>query len=79
VCREIYSEINPIDESTICCGEYEKDSCSGDEGGPLICFDEDEPYLCGIVSWGLGCGRPTYPGVYTELAYFREWILEIAV
>ena len=56
-----------------------KDSCSGDAGGPVICSKSHEYYgheleLKGLVSWGLGCGAPGYPGVYTKVFPFIDWI-----
>ncbi|XP_037941633.1 trypsin-2-like [Teleopsis dalmanni] len=51
---------------------FAKDACSGDSGGPLICGGE----LAGIVSFGVGCGFPGFPCVYTDVAYFRDWLIE---
>merc|ERR1719495_1986164 len=59
----------------ICAGEYGKDSCQGDSGGPMVCYNADgSGYLGGIVSWGIGCGGLFHPGVYTEVAYFVDWV-----
>jgi len=47
-----------------------KDTCQGDSGGPLVIGGRQ----AGIVSWGSGCAKKGYPGVYTEIAAYRSWI-----
>jgi secreted trypsin-like serine protease len=53
-----------------------KDSCFGDSGGPLVvAADNKRGYAqVGIVSWGPQCGNPLYPGVYTRVSSFSNWI-----
>jgi len=74
-CREAYGDEDVFD-SMICAGipQGGKDSCQGDSGGPMTASDTGSRYLAGIVSWGYGCARPGYPGVYTEVSHFIEWI-----
>jgi len=75
-CRAAYGE-SDIEDSMICAGlpEGGKDSCQGDSGGPFVCSDTGSNYLAGVVSWGYGCARPSYPGVYAEVSYFVDWIM----
>jgi len=68
-----------VADSMICAGlpEGGKDSCQGDSGGPFFSNESPETReLLGVVSWGIGCGRAGYPGVYTEVSHFVEWITE---
>ena len=51
------------------------DACKGDGGSPLACELADSRYcLSGIVSWGIDCGLEDVPGVYVNVANFRDWI-----
>lgn len=71
-CALIYAGINPIPCHMFCAGSLngDVDSCSGDSGGPLV----QNNTLIGIVSWGIQCASPGYPGVYTYVSKLRCWI-----
>lgn len=43
----------------------------GDSGGILINSAKEQ---VGIVSWGVGCGGANYPGVYTNVVQYLDWI-----
>ena len=72
VCSNAYSNFGGIPFGQICTAHPAggKDACQGDSGGPLAI----DGRLAGIVSWGNGCAKPGFPGVYTEIAQFRGWI-----
>ena len=37
---------------------------------------ESQYKICGITSWGAGCGNNGYPGVYTRVSEYLDWIDE---
>lgn len=62
-------------------GSNQKDSCPGDSGGPLhaaaYIFDDIRLVQQAIVSFGPRlCGLEGYPGVYTRVACYMDWILD---
>ncbi|XP_030562049.1 serine proteinase stubble [Drosophila novamexicana] len=75
-CAQKYGRAAPggIIESMICAGQAAKDSCSGDSGGPMIVNEGSRYTQVGIVSWGIGCGKGQYPGVYTRVTSLLPWI-----
>ncbi|XP_063834120.1 vitellin-degrading protease-like [Ostrinia nubilalis] len=71
VCQKAYAPAK-ITPQMLCAGfpEGGKDACQGDSGGPLI----HDGKLAGIVSFGAGCARPDYPGVYAKMSALRKWV-----
>lgn len=55
------------------------DTCQADSGGPLTVLASDgrTPLVAGMTSWGWGCAQPGWPGVYTRLERFSDWILDM--
>ncbi|XP_073845357.1 trypsin alpha-like [Musca autumnalis] len=69
-----YDYGSEIQKAMFCAEAVGKDSCQGDSGGPLV----SGGVLVGVVSWGFGCALPDYPGVYSDVAAFRTWIITTA-
>ncbi|XP_076766267.1 venom serine protease Bi-VSP [Xylocopa sonorina] len=84
VCKEAYSEFEKavIDYRVLCAGYARggKDACQGDSGGPLM-LPQKIPdgngytyYQIGVVSYGHGCAKAGYPGIYTRVTEFLDFI-----
>ena len=67
-----------VNDGRICAGTElgGKDSCLGDSGGPLMIKQDGRHMLVGVVSTGIGCGRPKLPGLYTRVHSYLDWITE---
>jgi secreted trypsin-like serine protease len=73
-CAASYGELAPATE--ICAGYAAGgvDTCQGDSGGPMVKSVNGVWREVGIVSYGNGCARPNYPGVYSEIQAFSNTI-----
>ncbi|XP_053947023.1 serine protease snake [Anastrepha ludens] len=71
-------------ESQICAKDFEqnRDTCQGDSGGPLQLNlmrknrKHFRYYLIGMTSYGTFC-RSAYPGIYTRVSSYIEWITSV--
>lgn len=74
-CRQRYTRLGTvIMDSMQCAGKLDiggADGCFGDSGGPLIY----KRVVIGLVSFGFNCGHRYYPGVYTKVGHFTNWIV----
>lgn len=65
-----------LDQSLLCAGGGQRDTCKGDGGSPLFCQiprDTNRYYQSGIVAGGIGCGGKR-PGLYVNVGHFSNWI-----
>ena len=65
-CTEVYKSFLVAD-TMLCAGEGGIDSCQGDSGGPMFATVGGTQIQMGIVSWGIGCAKNHFPGVYSEV------------
>ncbi|CAK6443454.1 unnamed protein product [Pipistrellus nathusii] len=71
-----YGNIIPI--TSFCAGDEDGifDTCRGDSGGPLMCYipEHKQFFVMGITSYGYGCGRKHFPGVYCAPFFYKTWL-----
>lgn len=69
-----------IEDFHLCAGIVDRggvDTCAADSGGPIFVSDGTGGFFqVGITSFGVGCGLPNRPGVYTRISSFIDWITE---
>ena len=79
-CNEPYEGF--VTDGMLCAARDGTGPCQGDSGGPMmLASDEGDPIQVGITSWGYGgyeCANPNYPGVYTRVSYYADWIKKTA-
>uniref|UniRef100_A0A481MQI0 CLIP domain-containing serine protease n=1 Tax=Nipponaphis monzeni TaxID=196483 RepID=A0A481MQI0_9HEMI len=78
-CKRAFANKKTVIDNRVLCAGYltgGKDACQGDSGGPLMWPSGNQYYLVGVVSFGFKCAEPGYPGVYTRVTSFVDWIAE---
>ncbi|XP_036107416.1 transmembrane protease serine 12 [Molossus molossus] len=80
ICNSDKSYGNIIPITSFCAGDEEGvfDTCRGDSGGPLMCFfpEHKQFFVMGITSYGYGCGRKNFPGVYCAPFFYKTWLTD---
>ncbi|XP_023941050.1 CLIP domain-containing serine protease HP8 [Bicyclus anynana] len=78
-CQTVYRRAGRvISENQMCAGGLAgQDSCRGDSGGSLMGQVSAMNWMAiGVVSYGPSpCGTPGWPGVYTRVTAYMDWIL----
>lgn len=77
-CKKAYSRLVEMNTDVqFCAGNNRgQDACAGDSGGPFVRKINGKYVLAGVVSFGKGCARQQYPGVYTKVHSYLPWILK---
>ncbi|XP_046923059.1 uncharacterized protein LOC124502440 isoform X2 [Lynx rufus] len=76
--EQSYGQIIP--NTSFCAGDEDGifDTCRGDSGGPLMCYlpEHRRFFVMGITSYGYGCGRKNFPGVYCGPSFYQQWLTD---
>lgn len=85
-CKQNYKRIGKFladvqfDDGVMCAGFADggASACLGDSGGPLMLPIHSRGsfpyYQIGIVSHGVGCGRPNIQTFYASVIHYLDWI-----
>jgi len=76
-CRSAYSGVRNVVLTTnhICAGQGNTDTCAGDSGGPMVSDRFRNRWsVIGITSYGVSCADSNFPGVYTRVDKYLDWI-----
>lgn len=77
-CDRKYRPVNNINigNTQICAGFGSTDTCNGDSGGPMLSaeLDDGKWSVIGITSFGVKCADERFPGVYTRVDQYLDWI-----
>ncbi|GCB72572.1 hypothetical protein scyTo_0002067 [Scyliorhinus torazame] len=75
-CSEYHQGKIQIRGSEICAGDEEGTvgTCERDYGGPLVCEEDDQKLLQGVIIPGRGCAKPKRPGIFVRVSYYVTWI-----
>ncbi|XP_023598201.1 transmembrane protease serine 12 [Trichechus manatus latirostris] len=80
ICNSEKSYGGIIPNTSFCAGDEDGvfDTCRGDSGGPLMCYlpEHKRFFVMGITSYGHGCGRKNFPGVYSGPSFHKKWLTQ---
>lgn len=84
LCKEIFRKHGALkylhmNDMHLCAGlKSDQNAGAGDSGGPLMLPVRQNKtfvyYQIGVVSWGIPESKDGAPTVYSNTAYFAEWI-----
>lgn len=76
-CRRALSP-RPVADHMFCAGFRTggRDTCQGDSGGPYMISVEGRWHLLGVISWGRGCALRNRYGVYMNVGFYHNWIVD---
>ncbi|TMW47723.1 hypothetical protein DOY81_007179 [Sarcophaga bullata] len=72
-CKNKFKGEYPVSRLVVCASAPGRDACQGDSGGPLTF----KGVQYGIVSYGIGCARKAFPGIYTNIRKQNAWIRKV--